>query len=162
MEIDCCFESSCRVFVTRSLHLDKIKFFGFDMDYTLAGKSNFELKVVNLVWKKQIESITLFIQVFNHQISDVFCEIGRFPSISVYKSPEYESMGFRLIVNRLVAFGYPPAIRDFEYDPTFPIRWVNQRRVTPLPRRSLRRFLRIDQYLDQWTVERFHFSTVST
>ena len=31
--LDC----SCRVFVTRSLHLEKIKFFGFDMDYTLAG-----------------------------------------------------------------------------------------------------------------------------
>ena len=27
-----------RVFVNRSLHLEKIKFFGFDMDYTLAGK----------------------------------------------------------------------------------------------------------------------------
>lgn len=26
-----------RVFVNRSLYLDKIKFFGFDMDYTLAG-----------------------------------------------------------------------------------------------------------------------------
>ena len=25
-----------RVFVNRSLHLEKIKFFGFDMDYTLA------------------------------------------------------------------------------------------------------------------------------
>lgn len=27
-----------RVFVNRSLHLEKIKFYGFDMDYTLAGK----------------------------------------------------------------------------------------------------------------------------
>jgi len=27
-----------RVFVNRSLHMKKIKFFGFDMDYTLAGK----------------------------------------------------------------------------------------------------------------------------
>ena len=26
------------MFVNRSLSLDKIKFFGFDMDYTLAGK----------------------------------------------------------------------------------------------------------------------------
>ena len=29
-----------RVFVNRSLSLDKIRFFGFDMDYTLAGKLN--------------------------------------------------------------------------------------------------------------------------
>lgn len=29
---------SCRVFVNRSLAMEKIKCFGFDMDYTLAGK----------------------------------------------------------------------------------------------------------------------------
>lgn len=26
-----------RIFVNRSLHMENIKFFGFDMDYTLAG-----------------------------------------------------------------------------------------------------------------------------
>lgn len=30
-----CFHS--RIFVNRSLHLENIKFYGFDMDYTLAG-----------------------------------------------------------------------------------------------------------------------------
>lgn len=29
---------SCRVFVNRSLAMEKIKCFGFDMDYTLAGQ----------------------------------------------------------------------------------------------------------------------------
>lgn len=29
-------EVNHRIFVNRSLHLEKIKFFGFDMDYTLA------------------------------------------------------------------------------------------------------------------------------
>lgn len=28
-----------RIFVNRGLHLDKIKFYGFDMDYTLAGEN---------------------------------------------------------------------------------------------------------------------------
>lgn len=28
----------CRIFVNRSLHLENIKFYGFDMDYTLAGR----------------------------------------------------------------------------------------------------------------------------
>ena len=28
----------CRIFVNRSLHLENIKFYGFDMDYTLAGE----------------------------------------------------------------------------------------------------------------------------
>lgn len=65
-----------RVFVNRSLMLDRVKFYGFDMDYTLA----------------------------------------------VYKSPAYESLGFDLLKKRLVEIGYPEAISDFEYDPTFPIR----------------------------------------
>ncbi|XP_060064564.1 cytosolic purine 5'-nucleotidase-like [Ylistrum balloti] len=65
-----------RVFVNRSLMLDRVKFYGFDMDYTLA----------------------------------------------VYKSPAYESLGFDLLKKRLVDIGYPEAIQDFEYDPTFPIR----------------------------------------
>ncbi|XP_074640114.1 cytosolic purine 5'-nucleotidase-like [Tubulanus polymorphus] len=65
-----------RVFVNRSLHLDKIKFFGFDMDYTLA----------------------------------------------VYKTPQYESLAFDLIVERLVSIGYPDAMREFDYDASFPVR----------------------------------------
>ncbi|BFY97846.1 hypothetical protein BsWGS_00887 [Bradybaena similaris] len=65
-----------RIFVNRGLHLDKIKFYGFDMDYTLA----------------------------------------------VYKSPDYEAMGFNLLKERLIQIGYPEAIRHFEYDPAFPVR----------------------------------------
>jgi len=62
--------------VNRSLHLEKIKFYGFDMDYTLAE----------------------------------------------YTSPIYEKMGFELIRDYLVTMGYPQEIRDFDYDPSFPIR----------------------------------------
>ncbi|CAL8077494.1 unnamed protein product [Orchesella dallaii] len=65
-----------RIFVNRSLHLDKIKFFGFDMDYTLA----------------------------------------------VYKSPQYETLGFNLVKERLVQMGYPNELLEFVYDPSFPIR----------------------------------------
>ncbi|KAI0209684.1 Cytosolic purine 5'-nucleotidase [Lamellibrachia satsuma] len=65
-----------RVFVNRSLHLEKINFYGFDMDYTLA----------------------------------------------MYKSPVYESVSFDLVVQRLVAIGYPDDIKDFKYDPTFAVR----------------------------------------
>lgn len=69
-------EPNKRVFVNRSLKLSKIKWFGFDMDYTLA----------------------------------------------VYKSPEYEEMGFEAIIDRLVNIGYPEEMRDYEYDPSFPVR----------------------------------------
>uniref|UniRef100_A0A8C2DZW4 5'-nucleotidase, cytosolic IIb n=1 Tax=Cyprinus carpio TaxID=7962 RepID=A0A8C2DZW4_CYPCA len=67
-------EAYHRVFVNRSLAMEKIKYFGFDMDYTLA----------------------------------------------VYKSPEYESLGFDLTVERLVSIGYPQELLGFVYDPTFP------------------------------------------
>uniref|UniRef100_A0A8C9Y4L5 5'-nucleotidase, cytosolic IIb n=1 Tax=Sander lucioperca TaxID=283035 RepID=A0A8C9Y4L5_SANLU len=64
------------MFVNRSLAMEKIKCFGFDMDYTLA----------------------------------------------VYKSPEYESLGFELTVERLVSIGYPQELLSFVYDPSFPTR----------------------------------------
>ncbi|KAF3843998.1 hypothetical protein F7725_016046, partial [Dissostichus mawsoni] len=40
----------------------------------------------------------------------------------VYKSPEYESLGFELTVERLVSIGYPQELLSFVYDPTFPTR----------------------------------------
>uniref|UniRef100_A0A182IWU1 Uncharacterized protein n=1 Tax=Anopheles atroparvus TaxID=41427 RepID=A0A182IWU1_ANOAO len=69
-------EISHRIFVNRSLHLENIKFYGFDMDYTIAE----------------------------------------------YKSPQYEQLGFDLIKERMVNMGYPEEIRQFEYDPSFPVR----------------------------------------
>ncbi|XP_043537253.1 cytosolic purine 5'-nucleotidase-like isoform X2 [Chiloscyllium plagiosum] len=65
-----------RVFVNRSLALEKIKCFGFDMDYSLA----------------------------------------------VYRSPEYEELGFQLMINHLVSKGYPQELLLYTYDPTFPTR----------------------------------------
>ncbi|XP_040201925.1 cytosolic purine 5'-nucleotidase-like isoform X1 [Rana temporaria] len=65
-----------RIFVNRSLSLEKIKCFGFDMDYTLA----------------------------------------------MYRSPDYEELGFELLVERLVCIGYPHELLTYKYDPTFPTR----------------------------------------
>uniref|UniRef100_H2Z2V7 5'-nucleotidase, cytosolic II, like 1 n=1 Tax=Ciona savignyi TaxID=51511 RepID=H2Z2V7_CIOSA len=67
---------TARVFVNRSLSLDKIKFFGFDMDYTLA----------------------------------------------VYKSPQYEELGFELARDRLIHCGYPEELKRYIYDPGFVLR----------------------------------------
>ena len=47
-----------------------------------------------------------------------------FLHISVYKSPDYECLGFDLVKQQLVKIGYPESLVDFEYDPTFPIRLV--------------------------------------
>ena len=41
-------EFPSRVFVNRSLHLEKIKYYGFDMDYTLAEYKSPELEVCEL------------------------------------------------------------------------------------------------------------------
>jgi hypothetical protein len=35
-----------RIFVNRSLHLENIKFYGFDMDYTLAGEYGTDCRLV--------------------------------------------------------------------------------------------------------------------
>lgn len=65
------------------------------MDYTLAGKfSIFSCYKLKLIWI----------------------------SISEYKSPQYEQLGFDLVKERLVSMGYPKEIMQFEYDPSFPIR----------------------------------------
>ncbi|CAB1343532.1 unnamed protein product [Coregonus sp. 'balchen'] len=42
--------------------------------------------------------------------------------VGVYKSPEYESLGFDLTVERLVHIGYPQELLNFVYDPAFPTR----------------------------------------
>ena len=44
---------------------------------------------------------------------------------TVYKSPEYESLGFDLTVERLVSIGYPQELLNFVYDPSFPTRLVH-------------------------------------
>ncbi|CEF70463.1 HAD-superfamily hydrolase, subfamily IG, 5'-nucleotidase and Purine 5'-nucleotidase family and HAD-like domain-containing protein [Strongyloides ratti] len=65
-----------RVFTNRNLRLEKIKWIGFDMDYTLA----------------------------------------------IYKSPQFEILQFKQIVQRLVNVGYPKEFLKFDYDPIFPTR----------------------------------------
>lgn len=42
----------------------------------------------------------------------------------VYKSPDYEELAFNLLLEHLVAIGYPPEILAYKYDPTFPTRSV--------------------------------------
>eukprot|EP01104_Vermistella_antarctica_P017921 TRINITY_DN6481_c0_g1_i1.p1 TRINITY_DN6481_c0_g1~~TRINITY_DN6481_c0_g1_i1.p1 ORF type:complete len:546 (+),score=146.10 TRINITY_DN6481_c0_g1_i1:184-1821(+) len=82
-----------RVYVNRDIRLDKIKWFGFDMDYTLA----------------------------------------------VYKSPEYEGLTYQLATEQLIKTGYPEAIRDLKYDPTYALRGL-------FLDKELGNFLKIDSF----------------
>ncbi|XP_061589381.1 5'-nucleotidase, cytosolic II, like 1 isoform X2 [Cololabis saira] len=43
-------------------------------------------------------------------------------TLAMYKSPDYESMGFELIRDRMVSVGYPHELLRYTYDPSFPTR----------------------------------------
>lgn len=43
-------------------------------------------------------------------------------TLAMYKSPDYESLGFELIRDRMVSVGYPHELLRYTYDPSFPTR----------------------------------------
>jgi len=43
-------------------------------------------------------------------------------TLAVYNSPEYESLAYDLLKERLIKTGYPESIRTLKYDPQYPIR----------------------------------------
>ncbi|KAM9820615.1 5'-nucleotidase, cytosolic II, like 1 [Neosynchiropus ocellatus] len=43
-------------------------------------------------------------------------------TLAMYKSPDYESLGFEMIRDRMVSVGYPHEILRYTYDPSFPTR----------------------------------------
>uniref|UniRef100_A0A8C6RQ78 5'-nucleotidase domain containing 4 n=1 Tax=Nannospalax galili TaxID=1026970 RepID=A0A8C6RQ78_NANGA len=44
-------------------------------------------------------------------------------TLAAYKSPAYEALTFKLLLERLVCIGYPHEILRYTYDPTFPTRF---------------------------------------
>lgn len=67
---------------------------------------------------------SIFMHRFYHKLAVLICKSNGFYSVSVYKSPEYESLGFDLTVERLVSIGYPQELLSFVYDPSFPTRYA--------------------------------------
>lgn len=43
-------------------------------------------------------------------------------TLAIYKSPDFESMVFDLVVKRLIDIGYPDDLLQFQYNPIFPVR----------------------------------------
>ncbi|KAL3041601.1 hypothetical protein OYC64_019728 [Pagothenia borchgrevinki] len=43
-------------------------------------------------------------------------------TMAMYKSPDYESLGFELLRDRMVSVGYPHELLRYTYDPSFPTR----------------------------------------
>ena len=56
---------------------------------------------------------------------------------AVYNSPAYETLAFKLLLERLVCIGYPHEILRYTYDPTFPITSVTGYRGGFFPPRAL-------------------------
>lgn len=99
-----------RIFVNRSLTLENIKCYGFDMDYTMASACR---NARWRWWKCRFWA--------DDTKSDDVC----FSLCVVYKSPDYESLGFELIRDRVVSVGYPRELLRYTYDPSFPTRLVH-------------------------------------
>lgn len=76
------FTTHSRVYVNRSVSMERIKYIGFDMDYTLVGECPY------------ISSKTSINCISSH--------------VAEYKSPEYEMLCFDMVVQRLISIGYPP------------------------------------------------------
>ncbi|KAL7063318.1 hypothetical protein AAHC03_0983 [Spirometra sp. Aus1] len=43
-------------------------------------------------------------------------------TLATYKSPQYEALAFGILRDRLVEIGYPPELKNFQYEPSFPVR----------------------------------------
>lgn len=86
-------DTANRVFVNRSLSLDKIRFFGFDMDYTLAVYKSpvYEKKAFDLVCER-LASIGYPQDVLNFEYNEDFpvrglffdCELGNLLKVDTY------------------------------------------------------------------------------
>ncbi|VDD79348.1 unnamed protein product [Mesocestoides corti] len=43
-------------------------------------------------------------------------------TLATYKSPQYEDLAFQILRDRLVDTGYPQELKQFKYEPSFPVR----------------------------------------
>ena len=84
--------TNCRIFVNRSVSMDRIKYVGFDMDHTLVGKTIHFLQM----------TFTPSSWNFYFLLLIVSCHVR-----VVYQSPAYEQLAFDLAIERLVSIGYP-------------------------------------------------------
>ncbi|XP_058956812.1 cytosolic purine 5'-nucleotidase isoform X2 [Pocillopora verrucosa] len=109
-------DTANRVFVNRSLSLDKIKFFGFDMDYTLAVYKSpvYEKKAFDLICER-LASIGYPKDVLDFEYSDSFpvrglffdCELGNLLKVDTYGNILVCVHGFKFLSGYEVRKLYP-------------------------------------------------------
>ncbi|EDO47687.1 predicted protein [Nematostella vectensis] len=109
-------ETFKRIFVNRSLSMDKIKFFGFDMDYTLAVYKSpvYEAKAFDLVCERLV-SIGYPKDLLSFQYDPIFpvrglffdCELGNLLKVDTYGNILSCVHGFDFLPNLEVRELYP-------------------------------------------------------
>ncbi|XP_027053080.1 cytosolic purine 5'-nucleotidase-like [Pocillopora damicornis] len=109
-------DTANRVFVNRSLSLDKIKFFGFDMDYTLAVYKSpvYEKKAFDLICER-LASIGYPKDVLKFEYNDSFpvrglffdCELGNLLKVDTYGNILVCVHGFKFLSGYEVRKLYP-------------------------------------------------------
>jgi len=105
-----------RIFVNRSLHLEKIKFYGFDMDYTLAEYKSpaFEILGFDLV-KERLVSLGYPAQILDFQYDPLFpvrglwfdTLFGNLLKVDAYGNILSCSHGFKYLKAQEVMVKYP-------------------------------------------------------
>lgn len=109
-------DASKRIFVNRSLSLDKIKFFGFDMDYTLAVYKSpvYEKKAFDLICGR-LASIGYPQDVLKFQYDEAFpvrglffdCELGNLLKVDTYGNILVCVHGFEFLNGHEIRSLYP-------------------------------------------------------
>ncbi len=132
-----------RVYCNRSVDLTNIKFYGFDMDYTLAVYNSPDLEIISFVHSKNPsrhpeDSCFLSLVHTLAESSSRRCGMQQHnaaaPCSSTMLTPMmivllflsffllHGLVRYDLVVRRLVEIGYPEEMLQFKFDPEFPIR----------------------------------------
>ncbi|VDL88610.1 unnamed protein product [Schistocephalus solidus] len=65
--------------------------------------------------------------------------------IHAYKSPQYEALAFGILRDRLVEIGYPQELKNFQYEPSFPVR-LSDSKEGELKKQTV---AKLDYYVEQ-------------
>lgn len=86
----------------------------------------YKVDTVSLEFKKKFR-LWSRLCVYSYLSQNMYKHFSFYVLGSEYISPAYEKMGFDLCRDYLVTMGYPQEIREFEYDPSFPIRYGSKK-----------------------------------
>ena len=72
------------------------------------------------IWRKSKSLGSIWITLLVSQFFNV--KLNRFNIKAVYKSPQYEKLGYDLIIDQLIKQGYPSKLANYSFDSSFVVR----------------------------------------